>query len=88
MEEIQLVYGLKNEESVLPLFGTRYIAVTDHHDSKDFYEDTGGIDVTFKYLLAEYYSRDLPKKIKAGKQIRIQRSEHVLKVPAFGYQLD
>lgn len=75
-------------ESVLPLFQTRLISVTDHHDSKDFYEDTGGINVTFKYLMAEFYSRDLSKKITAGKQARMNRGQHVLKVPLFGYKLD
>ncbi len=75
-------------ESVLPLFQTRLISVTDHHDTNDFYEDTGGINVTFKYLMAEFYSRDLSKKITAGKRARMKRGQHVLKIPLFGYKLD
>lgn len=75
-------------ESVFPLFQTRFISVNDAYDSNAFYEDTGGINVTFKYLLAEYYSRDLSKKIKAGKQAKIKRGEHVVNNPVFGYVLD
>ncbi len=82
---IQVGYLL---ESVFPLFQTRFISVNDSYDSNAFYEDTGGINVTFKYLLAEYYSRDLSKKIKAGKQAKIKRGEHVVNNPVFGYVLD
>ena len=44
-------------ERVFPLFHTRFISISDDFDSSKFKGDTGGMDVAFKYLISEYYSR-------------------------------
>lgn len=42
-------------ESVFPLFYTRFISVSDGYDSDEHYESTGGLELTFRYLMAETY---------------------------------
>lgn len=49
-------------EKVFPLFETRFISITDDYDSNDYQYNSGGLDVTFKYLISEYYSKDLDRK--------------------------
>ncbi len=75
-------------ESVFPLFGTRLIAVTDEFDSLKHSESTGGLDVTFRFLMSEHYSRDLSKKIQSAKESQMKRGELVTMFPLYGYKLD
>jgi DNA invertase Pin-like site-specific DNA recombinase len=75
-------------ERVFPLYRTRFIAISDSFDSDDYKGDTGGMDVAFKFLMHEYYSRDLSKKIKSAKHEKMRRGEHVRKDCLFGYRLD
>lgn len=51
-------------ERVFPLYHTRFISVSDDFDTVNFKGDTGGIDVAFKYLISECYSRDMSMKTK------------------------
>lgn len=46
-------------QQIFPLFGVRFISVSDNYDSDEHKGDTGGIAVAVKYLVNEYYSRDL-----------------------------
>ncbi|MFI3215134.1 MAG: recombinase family protein, partial [Eubacteriales bacterium] len=75
-------------EKVFPLFGTRFIAVTEHFDSKSYGDNTGGIDVTFKYLISEYYSKDLSVKSKSARHAKMKRGEYVSTNTFYGYKLD
>lgn len=75
-------------ESVFPLFYTRIVAVTDGYDSNDHYESTGGLEVAFRFLMSEHYSKDLGKKISVAKQSKIQKGKLVTKHPFYGYKLN
>lgn len=54
-------------ERVFPLYHTRFISVSDDFDTANFKGDTGGIDIAFKYLISEWYSRDMSMKTKKCK---------------------
>ena len=71
-------------ERLFPLYRVRFISVCDAFDSADYHEDTGGIDIAFKYLIAELYSRDLSKKIQTAKRVRMVNGE-LIHCP-FGYR--
>ena len=43
-------------EQIFPFLGVRFIAVSDHFDS---FENSGGIEVGFKNLIHDLYSKDL-----------------------------
>jgi hypothetical protein len=57
-------------EQVFPLFQVRFISVVDHFDSNDYIGDTGGINIAFKFLTHEYYSKDLSVKVKSAANVK------------------
>ena len=73
-------------ERVFPLFHTRFISISDDFDSDRFKGDTGGMEVAFKYLINEYYSRDMSVKTKSAKYTRMERGEYQSKICPYGYQ--
>jgi len=73
-------------ERVFPLFRVRFISVSDQFDSTDYEGNTGGMEVAFKFLIHEYYSKDLSKKIKSAKQARMKRGEYLMKNCIYGYR--
>ena len=48
--------------------------------------DTGGINVAFKYLVSEFYSRDLSVKLKSAKYVKFRRGEYQSTRCPYGYQ--
>ena len=73
-------------EMVFPLYGVRFISVNDNFDSDTLHGDTGGINVAFKYLVSEFYSRDLSIKYKSAKYVKFRRGEYQSKLCPYGYQ--
>lgn len=75
-------------ERVFPFFGVRFISVEDHFDSSEHLGDTGGLEISFKFLMHEYYSRDLSKKITTAKREKMRCGKAVSTNCAYGYKLD
>lgn len=75
-------------EQVFPLLGVRFIVVTDQYDSADLIRDTGGIELGFKNLIHEMYSRDLSKKIKRVKKIHQEKGYYSGGGIPFGYMIN
>ena len=73
-------------ERVFPLFHTRFISISDDFDSSRFKGDTGGMDVAFKYLISEYYSKDMSIKTKSAKYAKMERGEYQSKICPYGYK--
>jgi DNA invertase Pin-like site-specific DNA recombinase len=73
-------------EQVFPLFRVRFIAIGDSFDSNDHQDGTGGIDSAFRFLMYEYYSKDLSKKIKAAKRVLMENGEHIVAGAVHGYR--
>ena len=71
---------------VFPLYRIRFISVSDNFDSDDYKNDTGGIDIAFKFLMHEYYSVDLSKKVRSAKLIKMARGENVVANSIYGYR--
>lgn len=46
-------------EQIFLFLGVRFIAISDNYDR---FNNSGGIEVGFKNLIHDMYSRDLPKK--------------------------
>jgi len=72
-------------EMVFPIFRTRFISISDGFDSDDYKEDTGGMQVAFKFLMHEYYSHDMSKKSKSAKYAKFKRGEYQSKICPYGY---
>ncbi len=73
-------------ERVFPLYGIRFISINDEFDSGQLHGDTGGINVAFKFLISEFYSRDLSTKTKSSKYIKMKRGEYQSTLCCYGYR--
>ena len=71
-------------EMVFPLYGIRFISINDNFDSDNLHGDTGGINVAFKYLVSEFYSRDLSIKYKSAKYVKFRRGECQSEICPYG----
>ena len=73
-------------ERVFPVFGVRFISVEDGFDSAQHQGDTGGIGMAVKYLISEFYSRDMSVKTRTAKYVKMKRGEYQSVVCPYGYQ--
>lgn len=73
-------------ERVFPLYHTRFISVSDDFDSQNYKGDTGGIEVAFRYLISECYSRDMSIKTRSAKYAKMKRGEYQSVICPYGYR--
>lgn len=73
-------------EQIFPFMGVRFIAINDGYDSKDHMGTTGGIEIAFKSLLYDMYSKDLSEKMRSSLLIRRKRGDFIGPRAPFGYQ--
>ena len=72
-------------EQVFPFLGVRFLSVNDFFDSNDNKGSSAGIEVGFKTLIHDLYSKDLSVKSKTGKLTKTKKGEHVGGTAPFGY---
>lgn len=72
-------------EHLFPFLGVRIISINDHFDSKDYSGKTSGMDIAFKNLIYDYYSKDLSKKVKSAMKLK-QKEAHYLSSVLYGYK--
>lgn len=75
-------------EFIFPAMGIRFIAVNEGYDSDKNYGMTGGMDVAFKNLIYQMYSRDLSRKVKSARQNRNRNGEYTASFVCYGYKKD
>ena len=69
-------------EQLFPFLGVRFIAISDNYDSS---KNSGGIEVGFKNLIHDMYSRDLSKKIKSVKHMHQEKGTYTGGGVPYGY---
>ena len=57
-------------EHIFPFLGVRMISINDHYDSEQKLGNTAGMDVAFRNLIYDYYSKDLSKKVKSAMRVK------------------
>lgn len=70
-------------EQIFPFLGVRFISVSDCYDS---FQYTGGIEVAFKNLIHDLYSRDLSKKVKSVKRMHQEQGVYFGGDVPYGYR--
>ena len=75
-------------EQAFPFLGILVVSVNDGYDSDAFSGQTGGLDVAFKNLVYNLYSKDLSNKVKSAVNTRMNRGEYIGPFGIFGYQKD
>lgn len=74
-------------EHLFPFLGVRFIAINDYYDSRDNNGANAGIDLAFKNILHDCYSRDLSVKVRSAQRTRMERGKYV-NTPPYGYRCD
>ena len=74
-------------EHLFPFLGVRFIAVNDMYDSADYSGYNMGVDLAFKNILHDYYSKDLSAKVRSAQRSRMMTGKYV-NVPPYGYLRD
>ena len=75
-------------EQIFPFMGVRFISVNDHYDSKNYQGSIADIDVNFKNLLYDLYSKDLSQKVRSSLAVRKEKGQYVSGNSPFGYEKD
>ena len=74
-------------EHLFPFLGVRFIAINDYYDSRDNNGANAGIDLAFKNILHDCYSRDLSVKVRSAQRTRMERGKYI-NTPPYGYRCD
>ena len=75
-------------ESIFPIFGIRFISVTDHYDSLTAKASEDGLIVPLKNLINEAYAKDISKKVSSSVLARQKQGKHLAGKPPYGYNKD
>lgn len=72
-------------DQIFPFMGVRFISVNDGYDSSQCSGGIGELDVSFKSLLYDLYSKDLSIKVKASLAAKKEKGLYVSANCPFGY---
>lgn len=75
-------------EQIFPFLGIRFISVNDNFDSFKNFGAAGAIDVGFKNIVYEAYSKDLSMKIKSVRRSKAEQGKFVSAFAPYGYVKD
>ena len=75
-------------EQIFPFLGVRFISVNDGYDSASVQGGVADMDVNFKNLLYDLYSRDLSGKVRSSLAVRKEKGQYVSANSPFGYEKD
>lgn len=75
-------------EQIFPFLGVRFISVNDNYDSEKCRGRAADIDVNFKNLLYDLYSKDLSQKVRASLSVKKEQGQYVSANSPFGYEKD
>lgn len=73
-------------EQIFPFLEIRFISINDHYDSGSSQGNTADLDVNFKNLLYDLYSKDLSQKVKTSLRARKEGGQYVSGNAPFGYE--
>ncbi|MBR6770337.1 MAG: recombinase family protein [Lachnospiraceae bacterium] len=73
-------------EQIFPFLGIRFISINDHYDSQKYQGSIGNLDMNFKNLLYDLYSKDLSRKVRSSLTAKKEQGKYVSGIPPFGYK--
>lgn len=71
---------------IFPFLGVRFISVNDQYDSGDQANQPETLDIAFRHLLYDLYSKDLSVKVKASLEERKAQGMYASSRCPFGYE--
>lgn len=72
-------------EQKFPAWGVRFISINEGFDSGKLNGQAAGIDIAFRNLIHEIYSRDLSEKVRQGRVTATKNGKCTTSIPLFGY---
>lgn len=75
-------------EQIFPFLGIRFVSVNDHYDSGSGQDSIADLDINFRNLLYDLYSKDLSGKVRSSLAIRKEKGQYVSANSPFGYEKD
>lgn len=75
-------------EQIFPFLGIRFISLNDNYDSKDYPGSIADIDMNFKNLLYDLYSKDLSQNVRSTLAAKKGAGLYVSANSPFGYEKD
>lgn len=75
-------------DKVFPLLNVRFISINDNYDSIKNKNFTVDLDISFKNILYNYYSKDLSKKVKTGMIAKAKQGYYIHAFAPFGYKIN
>lgn len=75
-------------EQIFPFLNIRFIAVNDNYDSKNNENGIVGLDIPFKNLAHDYYSKDISQKIRSSVKVRQKKGYYFGSKAPYGYIKD
>ena len=74
-------------EQLFPFMGVRFISVNDNYDSAELADGTtGDLDVAFKNLIYDYYSREMSGKQRIAWQRMVEQGQYNSNCALYGYR--
>lgn len=74
-------------EQLFPFMGVCFISVNDNYDSAELKDGTtGGLDVAFKNMIYDYYSREMSKKQKIAWKRMTDQGQYNANCAVYGYR--
>lgn len=73
-------------EQIFPFLGIRFISINDHYDSASVQGNVFDLDMNFKNLLYDLYSKDLSQKVRSSLRARKESGQYVSANAPFGYE--
>lgn len=64
-------------EHIFPFLGIRFKSINDHYDSLNHDGKTIGMDVAFRNLVYDYYSKDLSSKVKTAMRSKQEKGGYI-----------
>ena len=71
---------------IFPFMGIRFIAINDNYDSLKHRGSTTELDIAFKTLLNDFYSKDISSKVRASFATKCAKGEYVFGQVPLGYE--
>ncbi len=75
-------------ENILPFLGVRFISINDNYDSYNERSSILNIDMQFKSLLYDFYSKDISNKVKTAMDTQKKQGKFLSWNAPYGYMKD
>lgn len=75
-------------EKVFPFLGVRFISVNDNLDTKYGIKSDQSYEIAIKNIFNDLYAKDISKKIKASKEIKMKQGSFIGAMAPYGYKVD